>query len=133
MVRTLLVGGVMVLCLAGLARAAGKPGKAKKTTHSYRGAVAKVERGADGDAGVIVVAVKKGKKAVAVAAPAVERKVLVTKATQVVLVRGKKGALEETPATFADVKAGDRVAVIDRPGKSHLASKVIVRKGKKKA
>src|SRR6266850_4865194 len=134
MVRTLLLGALMFILTIGLATAAGNGPKAAKgkkaqTVHCV---VETVTKDTDKDTGAIVVSVKhKNKKGTpgATATP-VERKVTVTAATKFFIVRGKKGAQEETPATFADVKAGERVLVVERAGKAHQADKVLIHKGK---
>lgn len=128
MLRTFLVCGLTFLLSAGMASAAGK---GKKPTHALRGVVDNVTRDAGRDTGAIVLTVKHKTKGSPTATP-VERKVRVTSATKFFFVRGKKGSVEETPATFADVKAGEKVVVVEHAGKSHQADKVLIHKRKKK-
>jgi len=105
---------VAVLALtAGNSSVLAKAGGKKK--HGLHGVVVKVEKDADKDSGKITVKTGgKKKKKTGMETPVVERTVRVTNATKFAKVshkKGEKGSRETTPATFAQLKDGDHVAI----------------------
>ncbi|HZT81300.1 MAG TPA: hypothetical protein VFA26_13815 [Gemmataceae bacterium] len=127
--RTLRVALVLTVALALAAAASAAPGNAKgkgkgKKGHGVHGVVAKVDN--DGNHGTITVKVKAKK-----GGTAAEKTFKVTKGTTFQRVSGKKGEKQTGSAVFADVKAGERVAIVAR---GDVAEKVtITGKAKKKA
>jgi hypothetical protein len=120
----------LVLCLAGTAGAVEKAGKgAKKGKHPVHGKVVAVQKDDGKDSGTITIQVHHKKKGAAAAAPA-EKTFKVSSATKYQLFQGKKGAVSQKDAAFADIKKGTHVMIVH---KGEEASDVkIIAKGKAK-
>jgi hypothetical protein len=130
--RSLLVLGLVATLALGASAAEAGKGK-KKGQHAVKGVVESVDRDADKDAGTITVKVHKKTKDAAANAVAEEKKFRVTAQTKFEKVRGKKGDRETVPATFADVRPGEHVAIVPESGEARTAAKVLIHgKGKKK-
>src|SRR5207245_1005722 len=109
------VSSLLALGLAfGLVTAAdaGPKGgqKGAKKHDGVRGLVVSVKKDGDKDSGSLTVKVHHRKKGAPEQA-AEEKTFKVTPETKFQKVSGPKGAREKTPATFADVRQGDHVAV----------------------
>lgn len=116
------------------ADAAGKgKGKGKKGAKPVNGVVVSVKQDEGKDTGTLTVQVTAHKKkGQANTNPPVEKSFQIsasTKFTNVEKVKGQKGQTQESPATLAGVKKGDRITV---QATGDLASDVKIHLGKKK-
>jgi hypothetical protein len=117
----------LVLVLFASASAEAAPGKGKKN-HESHGVVAAVEKDKDKDSGTLTLKIHPKKNGVAITAPE-EKTFKITPQTTFAFVSGKKGQQQTTPATFADVRAGEHVVILYRNG---VAAEVKIHKGKQK-
>ncbi len=102
--------------------------KGKKKKKAAAGEITAVEADKEkGSEGILTVKIGGGKKNPS--ATPTETKFKVTSATTLVMVSGKKSDRKESPATFADLKAGRKVRIV--AGSDDKASKVMIRSGKK--
>lgn len=128
---TRLSHGLVVFALA-LALAPGAdaaPGKGNKKPHAVRGGVTAIDKDPDKTSGTLTLKVQPKKKADAAAAPAEERKLKFTDTTKFEFVSGKKATQQVSAATFADLKVGEHVTVLEKDG---VIAEVKIHKGKKK-
>jgi hypothetical protein len=112
--------GVLALVAAASSVQAKAGGKKQ---HALHGVVVKVEKDADKESGKITVKTGGKNKKTGVETPVVERTIQVTDATTFAkmslkagAVKGEKGSLEATPATFGQLKDGDHVFIEEKAG-----------------
>jgi hypothetical protein len=102
-----IVGLALLLALGTSPAQAAK----KKATHAVHGTVVNVQR-VDGKAvGTVTVEIHHKKKGITTT-QVVDRKFKVANGTRVEIVKGKKGAQQHLPATFADVQNGEHVVLV---------------------
>ena len=107
-------------------------GKDKKKIHAVRGKVVAVRKDADKDSGLIEIAVHYKKNGTTGPAEVKYEKFKVTPDTKFEFVqREGKGQVDRKPATFADVKKGEHVAIVPMEGAKEVAQRVEIIVGKK--
>jgi hypothetical protein len=108
-------------------------GNGKKKQHAINGKVEAVTKDKDKDSGTITVVTRHKKKGTT--APVVkEHKLKVTPDTKFEIAqRDSAGTVQRKPATFADVKVGEHVAVVPMEGAAGVAQRVEILVGKKGA
>jgi len=107
-------------------------GKGKKKHHAVHGKVEAVTKDADKDSGAIELLVRHKRKGEAGPGEIKHEKFKVTPDTKFEFVhREVKGDIDRKPATFADVKKGERVAILRMEGAPEVAQRVEILVGKK--
>jgi hypothetical protein len=107
-------------------------GKGKKKTHAVHGKVVAVKKDADKDSGVIEIAIHHKRKGATGQAEVKLEKFKVTPDTKFEFVqREGKGQVDRKPATFANVKKDEHVAVVPMEGAKEVAQRVEILVGKK--
>lgn len=100
-------------------------GKGKKKPYTIRGRVEAVKKDADKDSGTIAIVIHYRKKGQSGAGEVKHEKFKVTPDTKFEFVqRVGKGQVNRKPATFADVKKGEHVAVVSKEGAREAALRV---------
>jgi hypothetical protein len=121
-----------VLVVANVAAADDVKGKGKKKHHAIRGKVEAVKRDADKDSGVIEIVIHQKKSSPTGTAVVKHEMFEVTPDTKFEFVqREGKGQVDRKPATFADVKKGEHVAIVPMEGAKEVAQRVEILVDKK--
>ncbi|HVS37527.1 MAG TPA: hypothetical protein VMS17_18330 [Gemmataceae bacterium] len=124
---SLVVAGLVLVAAAPSAEAAKKA----KKEHAVKGVIASVEKDANTKGGAITLTIAAHtNKKTNVTTPAAEKTFKVNDKTTFLKVSGKKGATTEEPATFLDVKDGEKVAMTVK-GDEVLEVKFHAKKAKK--
>ena len=106
--------------------------KGKKKHRAIHGKVEAVKKDADKDSGVIEIIVHHRKKGETGSPEVKNEKFKVTPDTKFELVqREGNGQVDRKPATFADVKKGEHVAIVPMEGAREVARRVEILVGKK--
>jgi hypothetical protein len=123
---------IAMLVVADVAADQDAPGKGKKRIHAVHGKVVAVKKDADKDSGLIEIAIHHKKKGGTGPAELRYEKFKVTPDTKFEFVhREGKGQVDRKPATFADVKKGEHVAIVPMEGAKEVAQRVGILVGKK--
>ncbi|HMF13672.1 MAG TPA: hypothetical protein VKE94_15245 [Gemmataceae bacterium] len=110
----------------------GSKAKSKKKHRAIHGKVETVNKDADKDSGVIEIIVHHRKKGETGSPEVKHEKFKVTPDTKFEFVqREGKGQVDRKPATFADVKKGEHVAIVPMEGAREVAQRVEILVGKK--
>jgi hypothetical protein len=96
--------------------------KGKKKQHAIRGKVEAVTK--DKDSGTIAVVIHHKQKGTTTPVVKHEKFKVTPDTTFEMAVRDGKGQIQRKPATFADVKVGEHVAMIPREGAAGVAQRV---------
>jgi hypothetical protein len=98
--------------------------KGKKKQHAIRGKVEAVTKDKDKDSGTIAVVIHHKQKGTTTPVVKHEKFKVTPDTTFEIALREGKGQVQRKPATFADVKVGEHVAVIPMEGAAGVAQRV---------